>query len=617
MLCPSQNLAPTGPVKVVSFGRHSLSYAQLIGLLLTAAFVVIVPPLALADDKFDPFETLKLVSVLFPSNNRLILDDPSNALVGLDEIPNEVQTPTLKTPSRDAQGATRINLVSLGATASAFNDLSLSSIWDTRSVLDDDPRGTAPENVYASFVDEASVRKQSKLTDGNEEQYDTALNRKEVKTTQPQVAATDLFFDPPDTDDETLTLRDVVIYTLKNNPDIGIARWQTEDSRFAVEGARAPFRPNVELLGRSGLESVYSESGVGTYNQNRREASIRLVQRLYDFGRSSQLLKRAKALNQSRELAYYDSVEDTVFRATSVYLDLLATSELLENAVQNVEEHVAIVNLVELSYKGGNTSEAELKRATTRLDRARTTAIDFENRLEQVIGDFRAITGLEPGKLVEPTVDISSAERLNRDTIDSIIASHFAVQSFVRDGNSLTHQIKAANRALLPEVNIELTGRYQDNVLGNTDYTTEGRALLSARWNLYDGGAARARTGQLRARKSENEQRIIKLRNELKQEARNIISVLRTTDDKKSIFDEQVESSTRVVDLYFKQFEAGRRTLLELLDAQADLAEAREESIANRFENLSASFASMRFQNTLTPTLADQLQFPTVAEPNG
>ncbi|MEM9170868.1 MAG: TolC family protein, partial [Pseudomonadota bacterium] len=132
------------------------------------------------------------------------------------------------------------------------------------------------------------------------------------------------------------------------------------------------------------------------------------------------------------------------------------------------------------------------------------------------------------------------------------------------------------------------------------------RALLRANWNLYDGGRARAQAKQLFARFKENEQRIAQARNDLKQEASNILAVLRTSNDKRAIFEEQVDSSARVIDLYFKQFEAGRRTLLELLDAQADYALAREQSIANLYENLSASFASLRFQNRLTFALADE-----------
>ncbi|MEO0397863.1 MAG: TolC family protein [Pseudomonadota bacterium] len=622
-------LASIGFNSGVGNGVRGLAPLPMAASLAAAASLTLCVPLALADTKGDPFASLRLVSVLFPPTKRLVLEDPANDLIGLDEIPHDIRSlagdavvaPETNGPSG---GATGVSLAAVTAAGDIFENLPLVSIMDAALPSSRAGAGVADavdtvtgESLYANYDAPAPVYKQASLLEGDDEQYKKALDRKPVPSTLPEVEANDLFFDPPDTSEDALTLRDVVIYTLKNNPDIGIARWQSEDGRYAVRGAKAPFRPSVELTGRTGLESLDVENGDGVYGLNRREASVRLTQRLYDFGRSSQLLKRAKALYQSRELSYYDTVEDTVFRAVTVYLDLLATGDLLANAKQNVEEHEAIVELVRISYEGGNISEAELKRASTRLDRARTTAIDFENRLEQVAGDFRNITGLEPGKLIEPSVDVASAERLNENTVDDIIASHFAVQAFVRDGNSLTHQLNAAKRAYLPELNVEVSGRYQDNVLGNTDYSTEGRALLSATWNLYDGGAAFNRAKQLRARKNENDQRIVKQRNELKQEARNIVSVLRTTDDKRAIFDEQVESSTRVIDLYFKQFEAGRRTLLELLDAQADLAEAREESIANKFENLSASFASMRFQNTLTPTLSNQLDFGVPTPPEG
>ncbi|MEM9704446.1 MAG: TolC family protein [Pseudomonadota bacterium] len=453
------------------------------------------------------------------------------------------------------------------------------------------------------------IERQETLLDGDEEQYEAALSRPPVKTTNSRRFVNDALILPPNLAGTALSLRDVIIYTLKNNPDIGIARWQAEDSRAAIGGARAAYLPQVELSGATGLESTYNESGVGTYLLNRREASARVTQRIYDFGRSSQAIKRTKALYQARDLLFRDIVEDTLFQAISAYLDLLATSELLQNARDNVAAHERIVALVQLSFDGGNTSEAELKRARSRLDRARTAALDLENRREQAIGRFREVTGLEPGTLIEPRLDVGEAYALNEQSVDAIMSRSFLLQSILREGNSVRHQLKAVKRTFLPDVSIEVTGRYQDNLLGVTDFNTEGRAMLAATWTLYDGGAARARGKQLAAREREVEQRLLKERNLLKQDAFNIISVLRTSSDKTQILVEQVEASERVIDLYFKQFEAGRRTLLELLEAQAELAEAREENIANKFENMSASFASLRFQNVLAQQLADQLDF--------
>lgn len=208
----------------------------------------------------------------------------------------------------------------------------------------------------------------------------------------------------------------------------------------------------------------------------------------------------------------------------------------------------------------------------------------------------------------EPVLDVSAAYNLTALNLDDMLAGNPALQSALRDTNSLRHQIEASKKAHLPELALNVTGKYQEQVLGNNPGQNEARAMITATWNAYDGGLAKTRTKQLRARERENQQRLLKARNELKQDAYNIMSVLRTSRSKTDIFISQVDASARVVELYFKQFEAGRRTLLELLDAQADLSTAQEERIANKYENLSASFASLRFQNMLSTSLVEQMK---------
>ena len=634
---------------MLNFTNIELHTAERINVaILSLVFggVITLAPYALAQDQSDPFDTLATVSVFFSRKPIPVEDfvpdpfsdsDSRQERLGADVARNVSASGGTQpsggqaiAPSRfDAEGLPLVSLAtgvlntfdlakdmvplpgtptpkSRAITIPMVSSLEVPGAVQLESVSD-------VQDVYADLdngLQPSTTNKSRPLTAGGRSpQYERALNRRSVGTTFPDADIGDLAANPPNPEGGILTLKEVLIYTLTNNPDIGIALWQTEDARYAIRVAKAPFLPTVDLNASTGLENNYIEDAGGTNGVKRREAGIRFTQRLYDFGRSAQLLKRVRALHQSSELAYNDTVESTVFSAVNTYLILLGATEQLENALANVKEHEDIFRLVEINYEGGNTSEASLRRAQTRLDRARTASIDAENFRETAINDFRRVTGLQPDLIAEPSIDVSQALVLNDQTVDDILTANFELQSFVRDGNSIKHQIKAARRTNLPEFTLELFGRYQDNVLGNTEGSTEGRAMLTARWNLYDGGATSSRVKQLRAREKENQQRVIKLRNELRQEAANIITVLRTTNNKRQIFDEQVVSSRRVVELYSKEFEAGRRTLLELLDAQADFAEAREGSIANKYENLSASFASLRFQNNLTPILARELGF--------
>ena len=546
-----------------------------------------------------------------PENTNTDIATAHTLAVGHDVIQSEkaaVDTPHLVTQVDTDSISVKSVMHSSAATNFAMMSVNAERGASSKEEPIELPPGSV-QSVYSAFEAAPKINQQKSVFDGDDEQLASALEPPTNETTIKDRHINSYLTNPPDTKDDQLPLRDVIIHTLKNNPDIGITRWRVEDTRHAIRGAKAAYLPTVDFNGQTGIESTYSQGVGNTDPLNRRVSTLRITQRVFDFGRSSQGVKRAKALNQAQRLLHRDKVEDILLQTTSAYLDLLAVLQLLDNAIENVEAHEAIYRLVDISFKGGNTSEAEVKRAQSRLDRARTQQLDFENAKEAAINNFRRITGLEPGKLIEPQLNLDAAFRLTKEQIDFILADHPALQSILRDLNSLRHQLIASRRSHLPEFAVELTGKFQDNVLGATTWTSEGRAMLTATWNLYDGGLSSSRSRQIRARENENKQRLIKQRNALKEEAYNIVSVLKISDSKKAIFDEQVENSRRVVDLYSKQFQAGRRTLFELLDAQADLSKAIEESIANKYENQTASFSSLRLQNSLTVSLATQLGF--------
>ncbi|RFB05093.1 TolC family protein [Parvularcula marina] len=456
---------------------------------------------------------------------------------------------------------------------------------------------------------ELIVQRES-LHDGDAEQYQKALEPIVTKSTLKRDDINQYFIAPPDNSGDQMRLEDVLIYTLSNSPRIGAARWRAEDARYAVRASRADMMPQVQLGGASGVEGTHLEGQPRVSILQRSEAYVRIRQRIFDFGRTSNSIKRAKSLQYARELEKRDTVEDTAVAAINAYLNLISAEQLVASSEENITAHEDIVSLVQKNFDAGNISEAELKRAMTRLDRARTNLIDLQNRRQRAIGDFRRITGLEPGPLVVPAMDLSQAYELKSENMDEFLQHNPAMQALLREMQSIRHQSRAVARESLPDIDLQVSTAYKENILGAESWASDARAMVTATWQAYDGGQSSAKRGQLNARENETRQLLLELRGELKQDAYNIISVLQTSQDKRDILREQVDASERVVELYKKQFEAGRRSLLDLLDAQSDLSVAREELIVTTFENTSASIGSLRIQNILLEYLIGEYDLP-------
>ena len=88
------------------------------------------------------------------------------------------------------------------------------------------------------------------------------------------------------------------------------------------------------------------------------------------------------------------------------------------------------------------------------------------------------------------------------------------------------------------------------------------------RWTLYDGGIARAGAQEQLRRVSEERFRLHQVSREVEEEVRRSWERLQREEELLRLLEEQLIFADEVVAGYRSQFEAGQRSLLDLLDAQ-------------------------------------------------
>ena len=110
--------------------------------------------------------------------------------------------------------------------------------------------------------------------------------------------------------------------------------------------------------------------------------------------------------------------------------------------------------------------------------------------------------------------------------------------------------------------------------------------MLVARWNLYRGGADRAQSLSAAERKTEADN---KLDDTFRSIAENVAIAMqsRATSESRLVHLRQyVESSQGTLEAYRAQFEISRRTLLDLLNAESELFNARSNLAAGTYDDL-------------------------------
>ncbi len=399
-----------------------------------------------------------------------------------------------------------------------------------------------------------------------------------------------------------MNLAEVVAKTILENPEIGIARARTEDSKHAIGVARAALYPKIDISIAAGSEDTYLVTK-NSKNVLRQEASVTIRQNLFDFGKTFSDIARARALLSSSKFHLVDKTDEIVLTVASAYIDVLEARRFVGISRQNVAAHKKLFKLVKANEEGGNATAADTKRVASRQESAKANLIDMESKLQAAKEEFRKITRLYPGRLAPPPDLDHKTFSANPAEIEAKLAENPVLLAVQEDILSLRRQLSTARRGRLPKLTFEGYGNSKKNISGRNNRAHDFRGMIKLSYSLFDGGARQHGIMQIKARIQENEMRYEKLRNELLQEYRNSAQTASASASKAGSIRARLSASAKVRRLYIEQFKAGKRTVFELLDAQTDYFNARSEQIANTNQRLRTQYKKLRLNGKLVQTI--------------
>ena len=386
-------------------------------------------------------------------------------------------------------------------------------------------------------------------------------------------------FDPPA--DATESLRNAIIAALKDNPDIQIALARQDDARYGVDEARAGYLPHLDLQAGWGRETVRQGSGARS-QAFRTEGSLTLSQNVWDFGVTINDIKRARATYRSAQWATREQIEGISYDITNSYLGVLAQQQLLALTEQEIAATKKILRIVTVQKDLGLTTPADVGRAQTRLENVQSQLLDRKSQLEQARNAYKRLTNHLPARVVDLPPGAGTLPETADAAVEMIDTHSPRLAQAVQDRRSLDKQYDSQTGSLFfPRIGVMVQGNYKHDVMGLTGRADDARAMVTMSYKLFNGGADRAVRRRIGARLREADYELDRRRREVEQDIRIDYESLRAARDKIATIDAEIESATRVADLYRQQFREGRRTVFDLLDSQQVLFAAQ----ANRINN--------------------------------
>lgn len=405
-------------------------------------------------------------------------------------------------------------------------------------------------------------------------------------------------------------LREAIQAALNTNPEIRQAvanRQATNEERIQGQGA---YYPRISVEGSAGVRSLRNPTRRSLHIASDTlypvEGDLIADQLLFDSGGREAEIRRQAARTDAASARVDERSQYVALNVARNYVDYLLQQRLVAVAQDNVTFHERLAGDLREGVSKGSISIADQQQAEERLQAARTRVTQAREDLDAAAIEFQRLTGL-PIDSVSMPPDLSQCMPATLADAEAIAKDNNPrVREAIADLATAREEIRAAKAELGPKVSIEGRARTGNDIDGFEGHTTDLQALGVVRWTLFNGGQKEANVREQQNRADEVHGRLFERTRSAVEDVRNAWSRLTNQTALSSELEAQGRISDDVLLSYREQFNIGRRSLLDVLDAQNSRYNVQQQTETARLAKVYAQYRVLAAENKLIECLGVQ-----------
>jgi len=370
------------------------------------------------------------------------------------------------------------------------------------------------------------------------------------------------------------TWREALSYVYAYNPELEAARAELRSVDEAVPQALAGWRPTVSGAAKFTSSKTEPDS-FGSNSGESENVAMAISQPIYTGGQTIANTKAAERQIFAARALLKSTEQDVLRKAMAAYMDVLRDGQVVELNLSNEKVLERQLEAAQDRFDLGELTRTDVAQAKARLSAAKASRIDATGQLRISAATYENIVGSLPENLVKPVKlpsipdnkqsILSEADENNPD----IIFAEFT-------GQGSKFLIASAKGTLLPSISMDGNmSRTFNPLFGTASHQDDFSVSLTADVPLYSAGGNYSRIRQ--AKHVENQMRInvFKAKRQVRQQAIAAWEGFLSADAEIKARQLQVEASTLALEGVQEEANLGSRTVLDLLNAEQELLDAR------------------------------------------
>ncbi len=402
---------------------------------------------------------------------------------------------------------------------------------------------------------------------------------------------------------KTYTLDELIDIAESNNPRTRIAWEQAKQAAEKAGIARSDYYPQLAGFALFGNQKFivpfprpYAPHGYTMVENPFTDDGLALSYTIFDFGRRRAQLETSKAQQLAAAASFQRANQDVAYTVIVAYYRLITAQERLEAIRQTLKTAQTTQAAAEAQLANGRSTLPDVLNA-----RAGTARAEYD--LESSLGDdaaarvqLREVLGAEPSDAIivkEPST-LPNAQEVSASAqalVEKALTERPDLASFAERLKASQQELKAARASYLPTV--DFTGKgsvqsiwptvskeYGSSLADTTQFVWD--ASLNIHWNFFDGGRRRSETIARASEQREAAEDLREKRDSVTREAWTAYLQFRTATRQEQAAETLLKAATTSYDASLDAYGYGVKNLIDLVNAQSQLAEARLAAVQAR-----------------------------------
>lgn len=376
------------------------------------------------------------------------------------------------------------------------------------------------------------------------------------------------------------TLQEAVEQAVLQNPEVKLRFHNLEAVQFERAAAKGAWLPRVDVEVSGGPKQTLTPTLGSTRDYNGRSAQIQIRQTLFDGFAASSDVRR---LSHTQQAAYFDFLSvsnQTALEATRAYIDVTRYRDLVQLAAANFTTHQEIHDRISQKVAAGVGRRVDLEQAAGRMALAESNWITEVSNLHDVSSRYQRLVG-----------DIPAANLARLDSLDAYLpgGADFLAGATKKNPDFLSSvatirayraDLALRKSALYPTVELRARQSHDTNQSGILGDYRDSALEVVLSYNLFRGGSDSNRTKQYVAKLGSAFDLRDKACRDIWQTGQIAYNDSVRLALQLKLLAQHELSTSKARQAYQQQFDIGQRSLLDLLDTENELYQARR-ALAN------------------------------------